>query len=108
MREIPLKPYFGTLLLCDSPKEFSKLFKKYMKKKPPNLETFGGMTQTICVRNDKTLYLVYADKPGFLAHELAHVIFSLFEQCGIDPFAANNEPFCYMLSHLIHECSDNA
>ena len=50
-------------------------------------------------------YLVWAEKPHTLAHELAHVALHVFERCGIDPRSGNGEPFCYLLSQLMLDAS---
>lgn len=48
-------------------------------------------------------YLVWANKPHLLAHELSHVVFHVFKRCGIDPRKSTGEAFCYMLSQLMLE-----
>lgn len=49
-------------------------------------------------------YLIFADKPHALVHELSHVVLHVFERCGIDPREAGGEPFCYMLGQLLLDC----
>lgn len=46
-------------------------------------------------------YLVWAETPHIIAHEISHVVLHVFERCGINPIAAGGEPFCYMLSQII-------
>jgi hypothetical protein len=46
-------------------------------------------------------YLVWGESPEVMAHEFAHVIFHVFERCGINPSDSGGEAFCYMLSQLM-------
>lgn len=44
---------------------------------------------------------VFNGKPGTLAHELSHACLTMLDRRGIDVQEANQEPFCYLLGHLI-------
>ena len=46
-------------------------------------------------------YLVWARETSQLAHELTHVLFHIWERCGMDPRDSGGEAFCYMLSQLM-------
>jgi len=48
-------------------------------------------------------YLMFASEPHLLAHELSHVLFHVFERCGMDPRDSGGEAFCYMLGQLMIE-----
>ena len=44
---------------------------------------------------------VFRRDAGVLAHECAHVALSILASRGIDVQEANQEPFCYLLEHLV-------
>lgn len=46
-------------------------------------------------------YLVWAPSSNVLAHELSHILFHVFDRCGMDPRDSGGEAFCYMLSQLM-------
>lgn len=103
MREIPLKQYFGTLFLCKSRKEFRKVYKSLTGER--HATTSEGGCANWVTDGEYNKFLVFADDKSTLAHELLHVILFVFAHCKIDPCAANGEPACYMLSHLLDECN---
>lgn len=44
---------------------------------------------------------VFTKTPGTLAHEMAHASLSIIKNAGFDAEAGNQEPFCYLLGHLV-------
>ena len=54
-------------------------------------------------RDGMWTYLVFAANAHTLAHEFSHVLFALFERCGMDARDSGGEAFCYMLSQLMLE-----
>lgn len=103
MKELSLRPYTGRLFVVNSQKEYEsahiKLFKTPDVLSCANEGRFSGGEG----KDGNWTYLVYADKPSILAHEVSHVILHVFDRVGIDPREANGEPFCYMLAHLLSE-----
>jgi hypothetical protein len=103
VKELSLRPYPGKLFVAASPKEFELAHEKLFR--TSDVLTRGQLGQFVagCGRDEMWTYLVWAEKPHALAHELSHVILHVFERCGIDPRGGNGEPFCYMLSQLFVE-----
>ena len=102
MKEIPLDPYPGILIVCETKKEFRD---KYKQMTGSNMEK--GLLDNVLGRacklqNSKvTAYLVWGEGPFDLIHELTHCVLYLFEQIGVDPRDGNGEPFCYMMDHVM-------
>lgn len=103
MKELSLRPYNGRLFVCRTRKGYEKAHKKVFRE--PDVLTCAqeGRFSGGCGKDGMWTYLVYAEKPHTMAHELAHALLHVFERCGIDPREANGEPFCYMLSQLMLE-----
>lgn len=101
MKELSLRPYTGRLFIADSRKDYEKAHKKLFK--TPDVLTcaqhgrfVGGEGMDGC-----WTYLVWAKGHEQLAHEFCHVLFHVFERCGINPNDSGGEAFCYMLSQLL-------
>lgn len=103
MKELSLRPYPGTIRLCKSKKEYQKEYKKLFGKKIDLTGKRGRMDGRWHDDTLRPIWLVWGENNSYLAHEFAHVIFHIFELCGINPTEAANEPFCYMLSQLLLE-----
>lgn len=106
-KELSLRPYHGRLFIAKSKKSYEKAHQMLFKE-PDVLECnvagrFRGKMSGGAGHDDMWTYLVWANAPHTMAHELAHVLFHVFKRCGIDPRKAGNEPFCYMLSQLMLE-----
>lgn len=105
MRKLSLRPYHGNLYVAKTRKEYEKqhvaLFKSVDILCAAQLGRFDGGEGV----DGMWTYLVWADSPAYLAHELSHAILHMFQRCGIDPREANGEPFCYMLSQLMLEAA---
>jgi len=101
MKELSLRPYTGRLFVTKTRKEYEQQHQKIFKE--PDILTCSqaGRMSAGGGRDKKWTYLVWAEKPHNLVHELAHVVLHVFDRCGIDPREANGEPFCYLLSQLI-------
>ena len=105
MKELSLRPYVGRLFLAKSKKEYQKKhFEMFKHSDVLGVEQCGRMTG-LSGADGTMSYLIWADKPPQLAHEIAHVVLDVFLRCGIDPRESNGEPFCYMLSQLILDAS---
>lgn len=106
MRELSLRPYNGRLFVANARADYERAHRKLFK--TPDVLTCaqdgrfaGGEGQ-----DGLWTYLVWAEAPHALAHEIAHVVLHVFERCGIDPREANGEPFCYLLSQLLLEAKE--
>lgn len=103
MKEISLRPYHGRLFIANSKKDYEaghiKLFKT------PDILTCAtaGRFTGGDGKDGMWTYLVYAPEPHLMAHELTHVLFHVWERCGMDPRDSGGEAFCYMLSQLMIE-----
>lgn len=102
MKELSLRPYSGRLFVAKNRKDYESAHKRIFNE-PDVLTTQNGRFAGGQGKDGEWTYLIYADKPHTLAHELSHVVLHLFQRCGIDPREANGEPFCYLLSQLILE-----
>ena len=107
MKKLTLRPYPGEILLYDNFEAFQRRYKSMNggHSHVHDKREIWGTTVPIMHEGCAPTFLVYARKnwPATLAHELSHVILHTFGIVGIDPRAAEGEPFCYMLSHLIEE-----
>ena len=103
MKKLSLRPYNGNLYLTRTRKEYERkhieLFKTPDVLKCDCEGRFNGGEG----HDGMWTYLIYAEQPHTLAHEISHAVLHVFERSGIDPREANGEPFCYMLSQLILE-----
>jgi len=101
MKELSLRPYNGKLFVVKTAKQYEKAHKKLFD--TPDVITCAqaGRLSGGEGRDGMWTYLVFANEPHTMAHELAHVVFHVFDRCGIDPRDSLGEPFCYMLSQLI-------
>lgn len=105
MLKLSLRPYHGELYVARSRREYEREHQRLFK--TPDVLTCAqaGRFTGGEGRDGLWTYLVYAERPHTLAHELSHCVLHVFERCGIDPREANGEPFCYMLSQLLMEAS---
>ncbi len=107
MKELSLRPYFGSVRVCKTRKEYQKHYKALHGEKDNDLTGRSSGRMSGRVYEDRApVFVVWAAAPCYLAHELSHVILWVFEKAGIDPREANGEPFCYMLSQLLLECEE--
>lgn len=103
MKELSLRPYHGRLFIASSKKDYEAGHKRLFK--TPDVLTCEQCGRFTGGEGKDGLwtYLVWAQDKPQLAHELAHVIFHVFERCGMDPRDSGGEAFCYMLSQLMIE-----
>ena len=104
MKKLSLRPYHGTVWVCDY-EELKKAYKKLTHKQYPYTDPKGGgryITIEFGSLGDR-IYLVWASEFAYLAHEFSHVLLKVFETIGHDPTTGDGEPFCYMLSQLLLE-----
>jgi len=105
MRKLSLAPYNGQLFLVRTAKAYEKAHRKLFKARDKITVAQAGRFFGGEGKNRKWTYLVWASEPHILAHELAHVVFHVFERCGVHTSGGNDEPFCYLLSQLILDAS---
>lgn len=104
MKKLSLRPYHGTIWLCETRAELMKRH-KYLTRSPwpyGDGDAKGG--QFVLLEHDALVdrvFLVHAHTPAALAHELSHVLLIVFDTIGHDPRKGDGEPFCYMLSQLM-------
>lgn len=103
MKQISLRPYNGHLFVASSRKEYEKKHKTLFKHPDMLTCSQAGRFSGGEGKDGYWTYLVWAKNPAYLAHELSHVIFHVFERCGIDPKHDTGEAFCYMLSQLMSD-----
>ncbi len=105
VKELSLRPYTGRLFVTKSRKAYEaahiKLFKTPDVLNCAQRGRFNGGEG----KDGLWTYIVWAGRPHYLAHEIAHVVLHVFERCGIYPREAKGEPFCYMLSQLLIEAA---
>lgn len=105
MKELSLRPYPGTILLCESPEEMRKAYRKLTKTAYPYKDDpeGGRFIRLECAKEADTAWIVFAATAHALAHEYSHVLLHLFRIIGHDPREGDGEAFCYMLSQLMLE-----
>lgn len=103
MKELSLRPYPGRLFVARSKKDYEIGHKRLFK--TPDILTcgIGGRFCGGEGMDGMWTYLVYAETTSVMAHELSHVIFAVFERCGINPADSGGEVFCYTLQQLMNE-----
>ena len=106
LQELSLRPYHGRLWLARTRQTYERAHQRIFSE--PDVLTCaqeGRFAAGSGKTNGLWTYLIYAEKPHSLAHELAHVVLHTFQRAGIDPREANGEPFCYLLSQLLLEAN---
>lgn len=106
MKKLPLRPYHGTIWVCDTLDELLRAHKRLTRKPWPYGESDPNGGRFVMLERDALadrVFLVYANNLAALAHEFAHVLLIVFRTIGHDPREGDGEPFCYMLSRLMME-----
>lgn len=105
VKELSLRPYNGRLFVAKSRKAYQRAHNEIFSE--PDVLTCAqeGRFSGGCGKDGLWTYLVWAEHPHTLAHEISHAVLHVFERCGIDPREAGGEPFCYMLSQLLSEAT---
>lgn len=106
MKELSLRPYHGRLFLAADRADYDAQHIEIFDEPDVISCTAAARFTGGCGKDGMWTYLVWADAPHLLAHELSHAILHVFERCGIDPRCGSGEPFCYMLSQLILEAGE--
>lgn len=105
-KELSLRPYNGRLFVAADLQDYQcQHVNLFNEPDVISCATAGRFTGGEG-RDGMWTYLVWADQPHLLAHELSHVVLHVFERCGIDPREGAGEPFCYMLSQLMLEAME--
>ncbi len=107
MKQLSLRPYHGNLYVTRSRKEYEREHKRLFKTTDVLSCAQDGRFVGGEGNDGMWTYLIFADKPSVMAHELSHALLHVFERCGIDPREASGEPFCYMLSQLMLEAYES-
>lgn len=107
MKKISLKPYSGNLYFVKTIKYYEKAHKKIFKKSDVLGCHQDGRFSGAEGKDGGWNYLVYAKTSEVLAHEMCHVIFHVFERCGINPSDSGGEQFCYLLSQLLIDAKND-
>ena len=100
-RELSLRPYNGRLFFASTKDDYLRAHRRVFAEPDVLTCVTEGRFTGGQGKDGLWTYLVWAESPHTLAHEMAHAVLHVFERCGIDPIAANGEPFCYLLSQLI-------
>lgn len=104
--EVSLRPYNGRLFVARTVEEYKAAHKRVFASDDELTCATEGRFAGGEGKDGLWTYLVWAEKPHTLAHELAHVALHVFERCGIDPRSGNGEPFCYLLGQLMLDAID--
>jgi len=106
LKEIPLRPYPGMVFVTKNRKAFELAAKQLFGRDEDLRGKAGRFLQESSWYHPHTA-LIWYSTPATLAHELAHVVFGIFDTVGIRPTSGSEEPFCYMLSQLFLEATDD-
>ena len=104
LRELSLRPYPGVVFVTKDRKAFERAAKELFNRDEDLRGKAGRFLQEPCWYHPHTA-LVWWSRPETLAHELAHVVFGVFDNVGIRCESGNEEPFCYLLSQLYLEAT---
>lgn len=104
LRELPLRPYPGMVFVTKDRAAFERAARELFGREERRTNQVGRYLAGETWYHPHTA-LIWWSKPEVLAHELSHVVLDIFETVGIDPVAAQGEPFCYMLSQLFLEAT---
>lgn len=101
VRELTLRPYNGRLFFTRSKQAYEKAHKKLFRTPDVITCATAGRFNGGEGKDGMWTYVVLAPNAAIAAHEFAHVVFHVFERCGIAPSDSGGEAFCYMLSQLM-------
>jgi hypothetical protein len=106
IHELSLRPYHGRLFYATTNAAYEQ----------GHQELFGEPEILTCAQAGRFVggngkdgmwtYLLWAKTDATLAHELTHILFHVWERCGMDPRDSGGEAFCYMLSQLMIDAKD--
>lgn len=108
MKRLSLRPYNGSLYVCSDEEDYQRAHKRVFGSRDTPLASEGkeGRYTGGCGADGKWAYLVWYSSQHTLAHELSHVLFHVFERCGMNAHDSGGEAFCYMLSQLMLETTE--
>jgi hypothetical protein len=103
MKRLLLRPYNGNLFVTTDEADYQRSHKRLFGERDVPLVSEGreGRFTGGHGSDGKWTYLIFYSSMPVLAHELTHVLFHVWERCGIDPRDSGGEAFCYMLSQLM-------
>lgn len=93
--KVPL--YGATVMFTRSHKAFSKKAEEFVAYE--STDDIDGAVLDIDAGN--YLMGVFTRDPSVVAHECAHLALSIIKNAGFDAESGNQEPFCYLLGHLV-------
>lgn len=103
LKEISLRPYPAQLFYAktktDYEKGHQKLFGIPAKTTPRQQGQFSARSGP----EQSWVCLIWAEDFPSLAHEVSHVVLTVFEDIGVDPIESSNEPFCYLLEQILRD-----
>lgn len=104
MKRLIAHPYGDEVLFTRSQKEWRSLVRRHGDPAYADVDLDGcnGITY---YSPSGYIVGVFADDPGTMAHECAHVALSILDGVGADVQEANQEPFCYLLGYLVSSFS---
>lgn len=106
LQKLSLNPYPGSLFVAHSKGSYERAYRTKIDGAGDKLtDHHGGSCACVCDDETGWTYVVWADGPANMVHELSHVALHVFDWCGIDPRDADGEPFCYFLAHLFSQAS---
>jgi hypothetical protein len=107
LKRLSLRPYHGTVWLCESLDELRKAYRRKTREAYPYTDDpkGGRYVKLTGPTVMDTVWLIFAANQAALAHEFAHVLLQTFNRIGHDPTEGDGEPFCYMLSQLMLEAA---
>ena len=105
MKTLSLRPYPGTLIVCETRKKFKRAYRKLFGDNNHELTAAkrGRMVGKYENKSRCVTYMVWAESTATLAHEISHVIFSVFATAAIPTNVENDEAFCYFMETLMGE-----
>lgn len=99
-KAIHLSPYPATLYVAKTRAMYEAAHREIFDEEDKLNDNQTGRFSAGRKPGCRLLFLIWANSPVSLVHELGHVVLVLFEDIGADPKAGNGEPFCYLLGHL--------
>jgi len=103
MKALSLRPYHGSVFIAADAEDYQRGHKRLFATPDVLTCATAGRFTGGEGKDGMWTYLVFATEPHVLAHELSHVLFHVFERCGMDPRDSGGEAFCYMLGQLMLE-----
>jgi hypothetical protein len=101
LHEISLKPYNGRLFYATTKAAYEQahqeLFSEHETLAGNQIGRFAGGEN----KKGEWTYLLWAKTEAAFAHEICHILFHVWERCGMDPRDSGGEAFCYMLSQIM-------